>query len=70
MASKPLPIEGYPHMTLAGQDDEAVYERTLAGLRAAGFRVEDDRLVPPEGAKSGDVIAAITHAFQQAKGTG
>ena len=67
MASKPLPIEGYPHMTLVGQDDEGVYERTLAGLRAAGFRVEDDRLVPPEGAKSSDVIVAISDAFRKAK---
>lgn len=54
-------------MTLVGQDDEAVYERTLAGLRAAGFRVEDDRLVPPEGAKSSDVIVAISDAFRKAK---
>lgn len=57
-------------MTLASQDDETVHERTLTGLRATGFRVEGDRLVPPDGANSSDVIAAISDAFQRAKGKG
>lgn len=57
-------------MTLASQEDETVHEKTLARLRTAGFRVEGDRLVPPDGAKSGDVIAAISDAFQRAKGKG
>ena len=54
-------------MSLASQDDETVHERTLARLRAAGFRVVGDRLVPPDGAKSSDVFAAISDAFQRAK---
>ncbi len=57
-------------MTLACQEDETVHEETLAGLREAGFRVEGDRLVPPDGAKSSDVIAAISDAFQRAKAKG
>lgn len=67
MVSQPLPIEGYPHMSLASQDDEEVHNRTLEGLIAAGFRVEADRIVPPEGVQSSDVIAAISGAFQRAK---
>lgn len=55
-------------MSLASQEDETVHERTLAELRAAGFRVERDRLMPPDGAKSSDVIAVISDAFQRAKG--
>ena len=57
-------------MTLASQEDDTVHEKTLVGLRAAGFRVEGDRLVPPDGAKSSDVIAAISDAFQRAKEKG
>ena len=53
---------------LTSPEDETVHEKTLAGLRAAGFRVESDRLVPPDGAQSTDVIAAIINAFQRAKG--
>lgn len=55
-------------MSLTSPEDETVHEKTLAGLRAASFRVESDRLVPPDGALSTDVIAAITNAFQRAKG--
>ncbi|WP_072387109.1 hypothetical protein [Hyphomicrobium sp. CS1BSMeth3] len=67
MKAKGLPIEGYPHFTLAGQEDELIFARTLANLRAAGFEVHADRLVPPAGTDSPRLIAAISSAFQQAK---
>jgi len=54
-------------MSLACQEDEMMHEKTLAELRVAGFMVEGDRLVPPQGAKSSEVIAAISAAFQRAK---
>lgn len=67
MLSKRLPIIGHPHLALSAQDDHAISARTLAGLRKAGFVIEADRIVPPEGTSSQAVIAAITGAFQAAK---
>lgn len=67
MASKPLPIAGYPHMHLAEQENDKVHERILTELRARGFAVEPELLVPPENASTTDVIRAITDAFQRAK---
>lgn len=67
MATKPLPIAGYPHLALAAQDDEALHARTVAALKNAGFTVEHGTLVPPAGADSRAMILAITAAFQAAK---
>lgn len=67
MTSKSLPIAGYPYLALAAQADAAAYDKTLAGLRAQGFTIEQDRIVPPKEADGRDIIAAITAAFQNAK---
>jgi hypothetical protein len=62
-----LPVEGFPHMSVTANRDPALLEGTLAGLRSAGFKVETDRIVPPAGARA-QVIAAISAAFQSARG--
>ncbi|MBN8913814.1 MAG: hypothetical protein J0H65_17500 [Rhizobiales bacterium] len=62
-----LPIAGYPHFALAAQDDKALSTRTLTGLSKAGFVIESDRIVPPQGISAQGIIAAITDAFQAAK---
>lgn len=67
MTAKRLPIAGYPHLALAAQGDPALGARTLAGLRKAGFVVEADRIIPPEGTSPQALIAAITGAFLFAK---
>lgn len=68
--NKKLGVAGYPHLALARQDDEALYARHLNELRANGFAVSDNELVPPDGMTSKDVIAALTAAFQKAKARG
>jgi hypothetical protein len=67
MASERLPIAGYPHLALAGQDDDTLHQKTLAGLRAEGFKIERGLLVPPHGAGSQTIIMAVTGAFTNAK---
>lgn len=67
MATKPLPIEGYPHMSLTDQADEAVYTALLTRLSAAGFTIKHDRVVPPPGFTQRDTIVAISSAFQKAR---
>lgn len=67
MASERLPIAGYTHLALAAQDDDALHQKTLAGLRAQGFKVEQRFLVPPEGSSSHAIIMAVTGAFTDAK---
>lgn len=67
MNPKDLPVEGCPHISLAGQGDETLQWNILAGLRAAGFTIKSDRVVPPPGAKSQDVITTISNAFREAK---
>lgn len=67
MPSKPLPIEGFPHMSLAAQDNDILYRKLLDGLKAAGYRIEPDRIVPPAGAQTADIKAAIGGALQAAK---
>lgn len=69
MATKPLPIAGYPNLALAAQDDEALHARTVAALKKAGFAIEGGRLFPPDGADGRAVIVAITAAFQAARST-
>lgn len=68
MTNKRLPIVGHPHLALAAQDDEILQTKILAGLRKAGFTVEKERLVPPDGNDDRSIIRAITEAFQTAKG--
>lgn len=47
--------------------DPVLLECTLAALRAAGFMVEADRIIPPVDAQGQQVIAAISADFQSAK---
>lgn len=67
MASQRIPIAGYPHLALAAQDDDTLQARIVAALRKAGFKIEAQRIVPPEGADGRQIIAAISAAFQHAK---
>lgn len=67
MTTHRLPIDGHPHLFLASQDDEGIVRRTMAELRAAGFTIAPDRIIPPKDAQQRDVISAITAAFQKAK---
>lgn len=67
MTIRALPLDGFPHMSVTANRDPSLLEGTLAALRAAGFKVEADRIVPPAGATSQQVIAAISAAFQSAK---
>lgn len=67
MTTHRLPIDGHPHLFLASHDDERIFKKTIAGLRAAGFTIEPGRIVPPKDAHGPDVIAAITAAFQSAR---
>lgn len=69
MTIRALPVEGFPHMSVAVNRDPALLEGTLACLRAAGFKVEGDRIIPPTGATGPQVIATISGAFQIAKGS-
>lgn len=68
MTSKRLPIAGFPHLALAAQDDQRLFARTLAALQKAGFTIETDKAVPPEGSTGTSIIMALAHAFQEAKG--
>ncbi len=67
MATPRLPIAGFPHLSLSSQDNERLYAKTLATIRNAGFTIEGDLLVPPEGADSRAIIRSITEAFLEAK---
>lgn len=67
MPATKLPIAGYPHLALAAQHDERLHRATIANLKTRGFTVEPSRLVPPEGAGTTHIIAAITQAFQSAR---
>jgi len=67
MATPRLPIAGHPHLFLAKQDDNTLHARIISALRKAGFKVEAQRIVPPEGADGRQIISAITAAFQTAK---
>lgn len=69
MTIRALPVEGFPHLSVTANRDPALLASTLAGLRAAGFKVEADRLIPPAGTTGPRVIAAISGAFQSAKGS-
>jgi len=62
-----LPVDGFPHMSLTAYGDPALLEGTLAGLRAAGFQVQADRIIPPANATGQQVIAAISGAFHRAR---
>lgn len=67
MSTNRLPIAGFPHLSLAAQDDARLRQRILASLKAAGFTVEANRIVPPKDASGRSVIAAVTAAFQAAR---
>lgn len=69
MTTDRLPIAGFPHLFLAAQNDTRLRQRILHTLKAAGFSIEANRIVPPNGATGRDVIAAITAASQAAKPT-
>lgn len=69
MTTDRLPIARSPHLFLAAQNDTRLRQRILNILKAAGFSIEADRIVPPKDATARDVIAAIAAAFQQAKHT-
>ena len=68
MTSKRLPIAGFPHLALTAQNDHRLFARTLAALRKAGFTIETDKAVAPEGSTGTSIIMALTYAFQEAKG--
>lgn len=67
MTSKRLPIVGFPHLGLAAQENNALFDKTVAALRKQGFTVQADQIVPPEGSTGPQVIAAVTAAFQAAR---
>ena len=67
MATPRLPIAGFTHMARSAQDDEGLHAKTIALLRKAGFMIDGNLLVPPEGVDSRFVISTITAAFQEAK---
>jgi hypothetical protein len=67
MATPRLPIAGFTHIALSAQDDEGLHAKTIANLRKAGFKIDGDLLVPPEGADSRAIIRSITEAFLEAK---
>lgn len=57
-------------MFVTARGDPLALKKTLAGLRAAGFKVEAGRIIPPADATGQQVIAAISAAFQSAKQDG
>lgn len=67
MNTKRLPIAGYTHLALAATDNALLHTKTVALLRKAGFTITSEYVIPPDGADSRTIIAAITAAFQAAK---
>ncbi len=63
MPSQRIPVAGYPHLSIAAQNDDAMATRLLGHLRKAGFVVEPSLATPPDGMTSKAVIRAITEAF-------